>query len=221
MISAFSYFIETFATLFVATGTLSVIPLFISMTPEYSAEERMKTVRTAIFVAVGVLLFFVLTGQYFFDFLGISMDSFRIAGGILIFVIGFDMLRSQDPNDNIKKEGISSKKAGSSKDLAITPLAVPMMVGPGCISASILRKAEAANQFETILFFVCVFVFFAAFYILFHFASNGAKWLRPMVLRLSYRLSGLVLTAMAIQFIIDGFLGIRVSLAAAAKLAVQ
>jgi multiple antibiotic resistance protein len=124
--------VQFFVTLLIVTNPIAIAALFVSMTSSYTVQERIATVRTACLIALGVLEFFVLTGKKMFEFFGISIGSFYIAGGVLIFLMGLDMLRGPIPGESITENEVekSGSAAGQRRDIAITPLGVPLIAGP-------------------------------------------------------------------------------------------
>jgi multiple antibiotic resistance protein len=198
----FPYFI----TLLVVCNPFAVIALFLSMTSSYTAKERLKISKTCCLVAFGILEFFALTGKKIFEFFGISIGSFYIAGGILIFLVGLDMLRGQDPSDDIIEDKSKESKgaAGKKKDIAITPLGIPLIAGPCCIANTIAQQTRASNYFEWGGGLIAVALVMGMMYLFLAMSSRGTKWLTPTVLKLGYRLSGLILAALAVEMIISG-----------------
>lgn len=189
-------------SLFVIVNPLSTIPVFLSITPGDNEAERITTARTATIVAGGVMLFFALTGQILFSFLGITMSAFQIAGGILLFVIAFDMLRSPDAEVRITRA--EREIAARKDDVAITPLAVPLLCGPGAISTVIILQTQATSFAHRSILIVAVPVVYLTFFLILMASAKGAARLSPLILRVIKRLMGLLFAAIAIQFIING-----------------
>ena len=111
MISCLQYFLQYFTKLFVVISPLAIIALFVSMTAPFTPTERIRTAKIGTAVAYGTMLFFALTGQKIFEFLGITIGAFYIAGGVIIFLIGLSMLRTEEAEETITEEEI---KAGTS-----------------------------------------------------------------------------------------------------------
>ena len=120
-----------FSSLFVIVDPIAVVPAFLAMTPNETPAQRERMARLAGFVMAGVLLTFALMGQWIFKFLGITLPAFQIAGSIILLLVALDMLRAQRSRVQETRE---ETEAGTAKeDIAITPLAVPMLAGPGAI----------------------------------------------------------------------------------------
>jgi len=207
------YTLLAISSLFVIVDPIAIVPTFLAMTPEETPRERIRMARIACIVMVVVLLAFALLGKRILEFLGIDLPAFQIAGGIVLLLIALDMLRAQRSRVQETREETA---AGTAKDdIAITPLAVPMLAGPGAISTAILlhNKATTLNWFtQQALLCVAILAVGAGSYAVLRFSAYGARWLNPIVMRITTRIMGLLLAAVAVQFILNalGTLGIAV-----------
>ena len=201
--SLFEYILLAATSLFVIVDPIATVPAFLAMTPHNSTEERVRMARLAAMVTAGVLISFVLIGQSLFQFLGISMSAFKIAGSIVLLLIAMDMLRARR---SAVQETIEEKVAGAEKDeIAITPLAIPMLAGPGSISSVVLLNAQAATWGQSVALMGCILlVAFSTYLILRLAATHGARYFSPIAMKLTTRIMGLLLASLAIQFILDG-----------------
>lgn len=191
-----------FVTLFVIVEPISIAPVFLAMTEGNSREERAKMVTLACTIMLFVLLLFAVAGAQVLDFLGISVAAFQTAGGILLLLIALDMLQAQPSRGKISPE--ESDEGTLKEDVAVTPLAVPLLAGPGAISTVILLANQAEGwNFRFALYGAIVLVSVVSFLVL-RLANRGASWLNPLFLRVVTRLAGLLLAALAVQFIFDG-----------------
>jgi multiple antibiotic resistance protein len=202
-VSLLEYILLASTSLFVIIDPIATVPAFLAMTPQDSAEERVKMARLASLVAAGMLTGFVFVGQTLFKFLGITMSAFKIAGSIVLLLIALDMLRARR---SAVQETVEEKDAGTEKeDIAITPLAVPMLAGPGAISTAILLQSQARGAMQVIALVFCIWVVCAITYFIFRWAAfQGAKWLSPIAMKITTRIMGLLLAAVAVQFALDG-----------------
>ena len=206
ILDAVQFVLQYFVTMFVVISPLAIIALFVSMTAAYSFEERIQTAKTGCKVAFAVMVFFALAGEKIFEFFGISMGSFYIAGGVLVFLVGLDMLRAQDSSTQVTSDEIEESKTAvkNKEDISITPLGIPMIAGPCCITNTIAQQAKAGNWCEFIGGLIAIALVIYVLYLCLSISSRGAKWLTPTILRLSYRLSGLILAALAVEMFITG-----------------
>ncbi|WP_269541471.1 MarC family protein [Cerasicoccus fimbriatus] len=202
--AAIEYFLFAFVSLFVIISPISTVPLFLGMTPDNTAEERIAMAKLACTLAGGVLLFFAVMGQLLFNALGITSAAFQTAGGLLILLISIEMVLGKDPAP-VAVITPEDKAAGMRKDdIAITPLAIPMISGPGSISTAVLLQSKAAGWMQYAMLGLAIVSVAGASYAIFRFAAIGGKWLSPLILRITKRLMGLLLAAVSVQFIFNG-----------------
>ena len=203
-----AYIFLSFSSLFVIVDALGTIPAFLAMTVDDKPEDRIRVARLACTTAGGILLVMELTGMAIFRLFGISLPAFQIAGGLLLLVVANDMLRARR---SAVQETAEEKEDGVKKsDVAITPLAIPMLAGPGAITTTIMLHNKAQGFFEHMALFACIIgVCWLSYYIL-KVAAHGARWLNPMALKIMSRLMGLLLAALAVQFILNALRSIHV-----------
>jgi multiple antibiotic resistance protein len=189
------------SSLFVIVDPFATVPAFIAMTHGDTRQQRIRTARLACVVMAGILIAFTLGGKWIFKFLGITMPAFQIAASIVLLIVALDMLRAQRSR---VQETVEETEAGASKDdIAITPLAVPMLAGPGAISTAILLQGQAADLEQTIALHVCILGVALASYLILRLSARGARWLNPIAMKITTRIMGLLLAAVAIQFMLN------------------
>ena len=200
--SLVAYCFLALSSLFVIVDPIATIPAFIAMTPRDSVASRLSMARLACLVAAGVLILFALSGQWIFRLLGITLPAFQIAGSVLLLRIALDMLYAKR---SAAQETREETEAGATKDdVAITPLGVPMLAGPGAISTSLILMNQAQDwEQRTALLLSIVVVSFASYLVL-RLSAHGARWLNPSAIKLITRLMGLLLAAIAVQFALNG-----------------
>lgn len=197
------YVLLATTSLFVIIDPVAVIPAFLAMTPNDTVDQRIRMARLACWVTAGVLIGFVLFGGMLFRVLGITMSAFKIAGSIVLLLIALDMLRAK--RSSVKETEEETGMGATKEDIAITPLAVPMMAGPGAMSTAVLLRSQASNWLQIGALLGCIaFVSVVTFYVLRFAASHGARFFSPIALKLTTRIMGLLLAAVAVQFILDG-----------------
>ena len=195
------------SSLFVIVDPLAAVPAFIAMTPNDSPAERMRTAKLAGCVMTGVLLVFAFAGKWIFQFLSITLPAFQIAASIVLLLVALDMLRAQRSR---LLETTEETAAGAEKtDIAVTPLAIPMLAGPGAISTAILLQSQANDLPHGLALGGCiVLVAFASYWIL-RMTAHGARWLSPIAMKISTRIMGLLLAAVAIQFMLNAIRSLK------------
>jgi multiple antibiotic resistance protein len=194
-----------FSSLFVIVDPIATVPAFLAMTARDSISQRLRMARTACLVVAGILIGFALIGQWLFSLLGITLPAIQVAGALVLILVALDMLRAQR---SPVQETAEETAAGTSKDdIAITPLAVPMLAGPAAISTVILLEAQAVSWAQRGMLLACVALVGLASYITLALGASGAKWLSPLAEKIITRLMGLLLTALAVQFLFNGLRG--------------
>ena len=189
-------------SLFAIVNPLAAVPAFLAMTPSNTEKERLRMARTACFTATGVLAVFAATGNRLFGIFGITLAAFQLAGGLLLLLVALDSLRAKrsavQETEEEKNEGIAKD------DISITPLAIPMLSGPGAITTAILLESKAKNFAYDLILFALFAVIGLVSYYTFYFSVKKAKKINPIAMNITTRLMGLILAATAVQFILDG-----------------
>ncbi len=205
---SWEFFIYALVFLFVIVDPVSTVPIFLGMTPDDTPAQRARMVRVACIVSTAVLLFFSVCGILLFSYLGITLPALKVAGGILLFAIAFDMLMARESTGRISSD---EREAGRAKDdVAVTPLAIPLLAGPGAISAVVILHGQADSWPQTGLLYLALTLAMGTSYLILHASCRGAAWLNPLVMQVLRRVSGLVLAAISIQFVLDGLRESRV-----------
>ncbi len=137
------YALLCFTSFFTLTNPLGTMPVFLTMTNGLGEQERRHIVKRATIISFIILIAFTFCGQFLFKFFGISTNGFRIAAGIIILKIGYDMLQARYTNTKLKDEEIKTY----ADDISITPLSIPMLCGPGAIANGIILMDDA-NTWE-------------------------------------------------------------------------
>jgi multiple antibiotic resistance protein len=209
------YILLAASSLFVIVDPLAVVPAFLAMTPNDTAEQRIRTARLACCVAAGVMLLFSFAGQLVFKVMGITMPAFQIAASILLLIVALDMVRAQRSRVQETRE---ETKAGTEKtDIAVTPLAIPMLAGPGAISTTILLQNEAKDIPQHVALYCCIVTVSLVSYLILRLSARSARWLNPIVMSIAIRIMGLLLAAVAIQFMLNAIKAFRLDLIAPAS----
>lgn len=177
-------------------------PAFLAMTAQHSVPEKSRTARTACGLAAMLLIAFALIGETIFHVLGISLAAFQLAGSIILLLIALDMLRAR--RSRVQETREETAAAADMEDIAITPLAVPLLAGPGAISTVMLLKSKADSWEKLAALLVIIAIVSAVCYLVLALAARGAKWLSPVILRVTTRIMGLLLAAIAMQFLLNG-----------------
>ena len=195
-----SYTGSAFVAIFVIVDPFSVVPVYLTLTQGHSEAQRRATRLKASVIAAFILMAFAVSGMGVFNLFGITLPAFRIAGGLMLLSLGLAQLNSS--RDRVKQE--EEKEGLEADDISVFPLATPLLAGPGAISTVVLYASEAGNwQHLTGLIIAIVGTITASFAML-----RVAPWVFRVLgrtgINIFSRLMGIILTAVAVQFIIDG-----------------
>lgn len=196
------YTLFTFTSMFVIVDPLATVPAFLAMTPHNTRAQHNRMALIASTVAAGVLMIFALAGPWIFKFLGITLPAFQIAGSLLLLRIAMDMLFAQRTRERQTDEEVQAGAA--MEDVAISPLGVPMLAGPGAISTALILLSQAEGLAQRIALFVSIAGVCFWSYVILRVGAHGVRFLNPLALKLVTRLMGLLLAAIAVQFTING-----------------
>ena len=203
-----------FTSFFTLTNPLGTMPVFLTMTNGMSDDERKTIVRRATIVSFITLMVFTFSGQFLFKFFGISTNGFRIAGGIIIFTIGFDMLQARYSKAKLKDEEVKTYV----NDISVTPLDIPMLCGPGAIANGIMLMEDANTLIKKILLVsVIASVYFITFLIL-RASTRLNKYMGETGNNVMMRLMGLILMVIAVECFVSGFKPIMIDILQQANL---
>jgi multiple antibiotic resistance protein len=194
----------SFSAVFFVVDPLSAVPFFLAMTRRQSAEVRRVTALRASVTAALVLSTFALAGAWIFKLLGIGLPAFKVAGGIVLLLLALDMLRTQPSKARITEGEVT---AGADKeDIAIVPLAMPLLAGPGSIATAIVLMARARGGpwWHALPVLGAIAATCFATYLILASATRTEKVLGPTGLAILERAAGLLLVAIAVQFMMDG-----------------
>ena len=198
----FAIFLQFFLGLIAAVNPIGIMPVFVSLTGHMSVEERNKTALTANIAVAIILAISLLAGQMLLDLFSISLDSFRVAGGLLLMSIAFSMMGGKLGEDKQNKQEKSDYV--SREQIAVVPLAMPLMAGPGAISSTIVYGARYPSLLDTAGIVCTVVVFCMASWLLFRSAPLIVRFLGQTGINVITRIMGLVLGALGIEFIANG-----------------
>ncbi len=198
--------VKFFVVFFVVVDPISLIPLFAGLTQGSSARYKKKMAGKATLIALVISVMFALVGAKFLDIMGISLSAFRIAGGTLLFLIALDMVfaRASGTRSTLTEQEEAKKR----EDISVFPLAFPFMAGPGALATILLTAGEVAAKPLLFTGFLCVVALvLIVCWILMLATPRLMKLLGVTGANVVSRLSGVILAALAVQFIVDGIRG--------------
>jgi multiple antibiotic resistance protein len=198
--------LKFFIVFFVVVEPISLIPLFAGLTVGSSARYKRKMAGKAAAIALGICVLFALVGAKFLDIMGISLSSFRIAGGTLLFLISLEMVFAR--TSGTKSTTPETEEAKNREDISVFPLAFPFIAGPGALATILLTAGEVWGKPLLFAGFLgVVALVLVVCWVLMLATPRLMKVLGVTGANVMSRLSGVILAALAVQFIIDGIRG--------------
>ena len=212
---AIEYFITSFISLFLIVDAIGNVPLFEGLLHGLAHRDRVRTITLSTFVALITLIIFSYVGIQIFSFFNVKLYSFKIAGGILLFIISLQMLFGIRQRLSAREETEVIKKS----DVGIVPMAIPLQTGPGAITTGILLSAKATNLTLQAVLLFSIFLVFLISYFIYIKAEYFFKVFGETGTKVITRIMGLILVAIAVQFVMDGAAGAVAAIKAAAVVA--
>lgn len=208
----FTYGLLCFTSFFTLVNPLSIMPVFLTMTQSLDDKERARIAKKSTFVAFIILVAFTVCGQFLFKFFGISTNGFRIVGGFIIFKIGYDLLQAKFPRVKVAAEEIKEY----SDDISITPLAIPILCGPGVIANGIILMEDAVEMWKKVILVSIIGLIFLLAYVILRVSSRLVNYLGETGLNVMMRLMGLILMVLAVECFVSGLKPIITSMISSA-----
>ncbi len=188
--------------LLVILDPFAAIPIFLALTEKYSAQERKRTATVTTLTVALVLIVSAIAGETLLQWMGTSLASFRVGGGIVLLLMALALLRGQP--DLIKATASESEEALEKTSVAVVPLAIPLLAGPGAISTVIIAMHRSRADQHWLLVIACILVVCAILWIVFRAATQIAAFLGTIGIKIINRLFGLILAAIAIEMMANG-----------------
>ncbi len=196
--------IVAFTTLFATVGPIDVAMMFAALTTENSPASRRSMALRGTLVATGVLLFFALFGHSVLGHLGISLAALRTAGGILLLLIAIDMVFARS-SGGVSTTDIENQEAEEKEDISVFPLATPLIAGPGAMSAVVLLMANSEGHPQMQMVVLAILLVMMLITLVMLLAANQIQRVIGQTgLHVISRVFGVILSALAVQFIFDG-----------------
>lgn len=196
---------QSFVTLLVIIDPFMIVPVFIGLTRNDSSLKREKIARKTCVIAMILLVFFALAGDYLLDVMGISEPAFRIAGGFLLLLAGVEMVMAKSTGSRTPTNA-EEKEAIDRDDISVFPLAIPLIAGPGSMTSIVVLMREAEHHGATVemgVILIAIFVLFLT-YIAMRMAERLMKLLGVTGMNVLTRVFGVIVAALATQYIVHG-----------------
>ena len=197
-----SFILLSFSSLFTLLNPIGTAPIVLSLTQNLNEYEYKKVIRKGILTACFILLLFAFMGKIIFSFYGITVYAFKIAGGILFLRIGINMLEAKV--SRTKSTPKESEEAADNDDIALTPIGIPLIAGPGAITSVMILSSQANSFQHKIIFYANIILTLFIAYLVLSLGKKITRKLGTAGLRVIERIMGMILMVVAIQFIVDG-----------------
>jgi len=199
----YEIYLQSFVLYFVVIDPFGTTPIFMSLTKHQNAKEKIKSALEGVLTATIILIFFSIVGNFLLSYLNISLGAFKIAGGIILFIISLEMLF--DKRQERKEKDIENV----SNNIAIFPIAIPLLSGPAAITSVIVIVSQFGDnltyQLISTISLLCVMILT---FILFFIVSKSQQFINKKVINVFSRVIAIVLAGLSIQYIIDGVISL-------------
>lgn len=195
-------FLVAVSALFFVVDPIGVVPIFLAMTQGDSQEKVRRTALRACTAACLLIVFFSLFGTLIFQVFGVSLAAFRVAGGLLLMLTALDMLRAR--TSETRSTPGETQEGSAKEDVALVPLAIPLLAGPGAIATVMVLMARGGSPMAALPVLAAVVLVFVSAYLILRGATYVQRVLGQTGVAVLERVMGLILAAIAVQFIADG-----------------
>jgi multiple antibiotic resistance protein len=200
----FMFFVGTFISLFSIVDPPMAAPLFVTLTDGQSPEQRNQVARRASMFSFAILGIFFITGSLILNFFQISIDALRIAGGLMILSSAYGMLNKKDSLDEVE-ENEAKKKANKHDDIAFSPLAMPILSGPGAIAVIIGMTANAGGSIlKYVVILLAIMAVCFSSYVTMRVSDTIMNRMGPTIVKAFTRIMGFILLCVGVQFLVNG-----------------
>ncbi len=203
MVTGFDFALTALTTLFAVMDPLAILPIFIAVTVNQTPAQQKKTAKLSTFYAFLIIIIFAVIGHLILHLFGISIDAFRVAGGLLLLIIGLEMVHSRVSlvaHPNVKEYA----EAVRAEDVALMPLAMPMLAGPGAITTTMTLVGSGFNVIRILVLIGSAAIVLFLTYVMLKSADKIATRIGANGVGILTRLMGLLLIAFAVQMGFDG-----------------
>ena len=196
------FFIFCLTTLFTLINPIGITPLLVVMTERFSKDERINIAKKGSLTAFTTLILFAILGSFIFNFFGITIEAFQIMGGILFFRNGLRMLDAKVGRS--RTTPAEQEESQESDDIAISPIGIPLIAGPGAITATMLLSSQTPQLYSYATIGLSISVVLSFVYLILRNGDVLIRVLGTSIMRIIQRLMVLILLVIAVQFVING-----------------
>jgi len=196
------YFVYAFTTVFVIVNPIEATMIFVTLTADMNALEKSHVYRRTTLVAFSIAILFSIAGEFVLRIFGITVDSLRVAGGILLFLVAIDMLRGVRQQKKVTEAEL--RDANQREDVSVFPLAIPLLTGPGAITTVVVLMGAASTIVEKALVLLAIVLTFLITFFVLRFSEYIDQALGVTGIMVLTRIMGLILGAVAVNFVATG-----------------
>lgn len=200
------FFVLCITTLFTLTNPIGIAPILVIMTERFSKKDRINIAKKGSITAFVTLILFSLLGSLIFSFFGITLEAFQIMGGILFFRNGLRMLEARVGRS--RTTPAEQEESQESDDIAISPIGIPLIAGPGAITATMLLSSQTPQIHSYATLGIAITIVILIVYTILRNGNILMDFLGTSIMRIIQRLMGLILMVIAVQFVINGILSV-------------
>ena len=204
------FFILCLTTLFTLINPIGIAPLLVVMTERFSKDEKVNIAKKGSSTAFLTLILFSILGSVIFNFFGITIEAFQIMGGILFFRNGIKMLEAKVGRS--RTTPAEQEESQESDDIAISPIGIPLIAGPGAITAALLLSSQTPGIYSYATLGIAILIVLSFVYLILRNGDVLMKMLGTSIMRIIQRLMGLILMVIAVQFVINGTVSVLKSI---------
>ncbi|NPB08179.1 MAG: NAAT family transporter [Aquificae bacterium] len=197
-----AFFLKAFLSLLAIMNPFSSVPIVMSLTGDYSREEIRAIAFKASLYASLILLFFLVSGDMLFRFMGITLPAFKVGGGVLLFLIAINLVQGEVGREKGKHHEIEA--ALQRENVALIPLAMPLLAGPGAITTVLVLRASVKEAYEMVPIVVAILLSSFVAFLVYSASTFFYRILGRSGISLISRISGILLLAISVQFITEG-----------------
>lgn len=200
--------ISTFASIFAIINPMGAVPNYAALTQGFGKAEKKMIIKRAFVVALIVLMTFAIVGRFVFDFLNITVDAFRVAGGLVLLLIALDMVQGKTPQSRLNQK--EKLELTDIEQIGVVPLGVPLLAGPGAITTVMIASTDGTGQrgLDTLIVILCIMIVLLIAFLILRQSDLIFARLGRTGTKVFSRVMGLLLGAMAVQFMADGLIGL-------------
>jgi multiple antibiotic resistance protein len=204
----FQFSLLALSSIFFLVDPFAALPTFLAVTAGANAHRRRKMAWKASVTALVVLSAFAVAGQYIFKMFGITLPAFEIAGGVILLLIGLDMLEAK--RSPTQESHVEAAEAALKEDAGIVPLGIPMLAGPGAITSVMVLVGQVQNPWQMLAILGSILITAAICYLVLGNSDRVARALGETGVRILVRIMGLLLVALAVQYFVNGMVDLSV-----------